>query len=576
MRSESTSLSGTSPAGPQAAPGRRIAWLGSARTWIGIHGAGLRLGALFWIAYVFADPATSLFAHPRFGVQPWSPHPALAVALVAHGGSAYAPVVLAAVLGVWLLTPGASLDPVPLLAAFTLAATYWAAGLALRRWSRWGGPEIGPRDVNVLLLVGLAASICGAAVEALAQVASTALDWSALPLLGFRLFIAGLLGLVILVPVLMLAASGAWRGYRARMPGAAAARDVLLFVLALGALLILVFGMRPLDEFRMSYLLFLPMIVVAMRHGLVGVATANPLVQLGLLGALTLIGTRPGIAFEFQLLVLTLAIAALYLGALSDERQRSAARIAGHERALREHGRALADAQRVAATAELAAALAHDLSQPLSAIGTYARASRVLAEKGASEHARLGETLEQISQESARAGQYLRRMREFFRTGAMQEERVEVGALFDRTHAQLRERLVLAQIEWRVTIEPGLPAVCADAVQAGAVLGNLVGNACDALDAVSGWRQIHLRAYRAPIDPGAERAKVRITVQDTGPGVPAELRPRLFKPLATSKANGMGLGLALSRSIAERMNGALWFDAQTERTTFCLDLPVHG
>jgi two-component system C4-dicarboxylate transport sensor histidine kinase DctB len=67
---------------------------------------------------------------------------------------------------------------------------------------------------------------------------------------------------------------------------------------------------------------------------------------------------------------------------------------------------------------------------------------------------------------------------------------------------------------------------------------------------------------------------VRITVQDSGPGVPAELRSQLFKPLATSKPHGMGLGLALSRSIAERLGGAVSFDAASTLTTFHLDLPT--
>jgi nitrogen-specific signal transduction histidine kinase len=68
---------------------------------------------------------------------------------------------------------------------------------------------------------------------------------------------------------------------------------------------------------------------------------------------------------------------------------------------------------------------------------------------------------------------------------------------------------------------------------------------------------------------------LRITVQDNGPGVPAELRSQLFRPLATNKPHGMGLGLALSRSIAERLGGALSFDAADRLTTFHLDLPTH-
>ncbi|HXW65654.1 MAG TPA: ATP-binding protein, partial [Burkholderiaceae bacterium] len=306
---------------------------------------------------------------------------------------------------------------------------------------------------------------------------------------------------------------------------------------------------------------------------LFGIATTIPLAQLGLLGALTLAGMRPGTAFEFQLLMLTLAISTLYLGALSDERQRSAARIAGHERTLRERDRALAETQRIASTAELAAALAHDLNQPLSAIGTFARASQVLADRGEAERTKLIETLDQVVQESARAGQYLRRMRDFFRTGTMRLEPISVAGLVESTHAHVRDRLIRADIQWRCTIEPGLPAVSVDAVQIGAVLGNLVANACDALEGRLTWRQVHLKAFR--ITDGGD-CQVRILVEDTGPGVPAEVRQRLFTPLATSKPNGMGLGLALSRSIAERQGGRLWFDPDREMTTFCLDLRAYA
>jgi two-component system sensor kinase FixL len=538
--------------------------------WIQQHGAWLGLGALFWIAYALADSATSLFPHPRFGVQPWSPHPALAVALVAYGGAGYLPVVLLAVLCGWWFAPGGHLDAESILAAAAMAAVYGGGGLALRRWARWRSVEIRPRDVHLLLGVSLAVAILAAGIDGLRQVAAFELDASSLPLLVFRLFVANILGLVVLAPALLQWGAGAWRWqrWRASLP---VIRDALIFVVALAGLLVLVFGLRPLDEFRMSYLLFLPMIVVAMRYGLFGAAVAIPAVQAGLLGALTLIGTRPGIAFEFQLLMLTLAIAALYLGALSDERQRSAQRLAEHERALRERSHALAEAQRIASTAELAAALAHDLSQPLSAIGTYARASQVLSERGDAEHPKLVETLAQIAQESARAGQYLRRMREFFRTGSMREERIDVAALVAGIHAHFRGRLVRHDIQWHTSLEPDLPPVCADAVQVEAVLGNLVANACDVLADHVAWRQILIRAFRVP---GA--TTVRILVEDTGPGVPAEVRDRLFRPLATSKPNGMGLGLALSRSIMERQGGRLWFDAERGVTTFCLDLRAHA
>jgi two-component system, LuxR family, sensor kinase FixL len=276
-------------------------------------------------------------------------------------------------------------------------------------------------------------------------------------------------------------------------------------------------------------------------------------------------------AFEYQMLTLALALTSMYLGLLSSERERAAQRLAVRERELREQRTALSEAQRTAATSELSAALAHDLNQPLSAIGTYARAARLLAERNEPDRSTLLRTLDQISRESARAGQYVRRMRDFFRTGAMHSERLRVEDLIDRGRTHVRDRLERAGILFEASIEPGLPTLRTDTVQAGAILDNLLGNACDALAQAVPPRRIRVLAAR-PLD--AERPLVRITVQDNGPGVPAELRPQLFKPLATSKPHGMGLGLALSRSIAERLGGGLSFDVASSVTTFHLDLPT--
>ena len=537
-------------------------WLQRIRGWL--------LGGVLLAAYVLADPATSLFPHPRFGVQPMSPHPALALALLLPG-LAPAPALGAAVLVAWWLTAPSALQWTALPAALATVAVYALAATALRRWARWHQAQIGPRDVNVLLLVGLPLAGACALIEALRQISAPDLPATALPLLTLRQFVADTLGLVVLAPLAlrltgMRAPFAPWLRPRVL-------RDAAVFLTVLAALLYLVFGLQLLDDYRMSYLLFLPMIVVAMRYGVCGVAAALPIVQLGLLWALMHAGTRAGLAFEFQLLMVTLAVAALYLGALSDERQRAAARIAAHERTLRERGLALAEAQRLASTAELAAALAHDLSQPLSAIGTYASASQVLARRGPDAQPQLLDTLEQVARESARAGQYLRRMRDFFRTGVMHEECIAAAGLIEQALAHLHDRMVRGRIHCRVTVAADLPPISADAVHVGAVLGNLLGNACDALESTGEPR--HLIVLAAVV-PDADPPMVRISIEDSGPGIAEDLRARLFMPLATTKPNGMGLGLALSRSIAERQGGRLWYDAQAPRTRFCLDLRIHG
>jgi signal transduction histidine kinase len=532
----------------------------------------LLVALLFCVAYVAVDAATNVFTGTSMRSTPWNPQAALALALIATRGLRFVPAVAVAVFFGELLVRGTAPGITSVFSAAAVAAAYGAAGWALQRFTRWTRAEVTLRDLSVLVLIAFAASLAVALLLSLTHALAGTVSLQNLHVVSLQVVIGEALGLVVAAPALLLLASGAWRAESASTSGRGRlGRELLLFAAVLAAVLLVIFGLRPFDEFRLSYLLFVPMIVMAARHGLFGVALAVPLVQVGLIAALWFFDTQAATAFEFQALMLALALTAMYLGLLSSERERAAQRLAARERELREQRNALNEAQRTAATAELSAALAHDLNQPLSAIGTYARAARLLAEREETDRDTLFRALDQIASESARAGQYVRRMRDFFRTGTMHSERVPVGQLFDSAHAHLRDRLQRANIEYQSAVDDGLPPLRIDTVQVGTVLDNLLGNACDALADSPAPRRIRVTAARLA---SATQATVRITVQDNGPGVPIELRQQLFKPLATSKPHGMGLGLALSRSIAERLGGGLSFDAGNSVTTFYLDLPT--
>ena len=532
----------------------------------------LLAGIGFCAAYLLVDAATDIFAIAPMQWTPWNPQAALALTLVAVGGLRFLPVVVAAVLLSELLVRQAPAGIASVLSAVAIAGTYAAAGDIVKRVTRWTRAEVTLRDLSVLVLIAFASSLTVALLLTLTHVLAGTMALHLVHIVSLQVVIGEALGLIVAAPALLLLVSGAWRAEAASTMGRGhLGRDLLAFSVAVSLLLLLIFWWRPFDEFRMSYLLFVPTIVVATRHGLLGAAVAVPIVQVGLMCAVLLFAPQVATAFEFQMLTLALALTSMYLGLLSSERERAAQRLALRERELREQRTALSETQRAAATSELSAALAHDLNQPLSAIGTYARAARLLAERNDPDRSTLYRALEQISSESARAGQHVRRMRDFFRTGTMHSELVTVADLIDRGRAHLRDRLERAGIQFDTSIDPGLPPLRTDAVQAAAVLDNLLGNACDALAEAATPRRIRVLASRLP---GATRTLVRITVQDSGPGVPAELRSQLFKPLATSKPHGMGLGLALSRSIAERLGGAVSFDAASTLTTFHLDLPT--
>jgi len=572
----SASLAVSSAAKPPMPQESRIAAdvtpANSPRTLQGVFERPLLLAVLFCVAYVAVDAATNIFAGPPSRSTPWNPQAALALALIATRGLRFAPAVAVAVLLGELLVRDVPAGFATLFSTAAVTAAYCAGGWALQRFTRWTRAEANLRDLSVLVLIAFTTSLAVAVLLSLTHALAGTVSLQSLPAVSMQVVVGEALGLIVAAPALLLLASGGWQIDAAVTMGRGRlTRDLLLFTVVLVAVLLVIFGLRPFDEFRLSYLLFVPMIVIATRHGLFGAALAVPLVQIGLIVALSFFSTQVATAFEFQALMLALALTSMYLGLLSSERERAAQRLAQRERELREQRNALSEAQRSAATAELSAALAHDLNQPLSAIGTYARAARLLAGREAVDQDTLFRALDQIAAESARAGQYVRRMRDFFRTGAMHSESVSAAQLLDSAHAHLRDRLQRAGIEFESTIEPGLPTLRIDTVQVGAVLDNLLGNACDALTESPAPRRIRVAAGRFA---SGSRSLVRISVQDNGPGVPHELRPQLFKPLATSKPHGMGLGLALSRSIAERLGGELSFDAGSSVTTFHLDLPT--
>jgi signal transduction histidine kinase len=528
--------------------------------------------ALFVALYVLLDAAAYTLPAAPFAATPWNPHPALAVVLVIDGGIWYAPAVFAAVALAEVMVrdaPGTLLGTT--IACAGMAAAYVCAGLAVRRLVQvpWARATVG--DVARFVAVAAAGTLVAAALYVGGYQTDGTLDFAEAPRVLAHLWIGDLLGLAVLAPLLLLLAQSAWRHWRRldRAMRRVAVRDTVLLIAALAALLVVVFGVKPFDEFRMSYLLFLPMIAFALRYGLVGAAIGLPCAQLGFILSLVITDTLSTSAVEFQLLMLTLAITTLFFGALADERRRSVEILASRERELRVQQSALSHAQRSAAAAELAAALAHELNQPLSAIGTYASACRVLA-RNDNDREQLLNALERVAEESARAGQFVRRMRDFFRTGAAHVEHVEVPALVAAARDQVGDRLTRSRIAWRESIEASLPSLPVDRVQIGAVLGNLLGNAIDALSSSGPPRAIEVRARRVGNNA------VRIEVRDSGPGVPVEVRDRLFQPMSTSKPEGMGLGLVISRTIAERHGGRLWLDTESHQTNFCLELPIDS
>ena len=220
------------------------------------------------------------------------------------------------------------------------------------------------------------------------------------------------------------------------------------------------------------------------------------------------------------------------------------------EAQLRERDTALARAMRFAVAGELASALAHELKQPITALASYLRAAQIMAAPGAGDE-RLAVTLDKAVSEAERAGAVLQRLRNFYLGGPGRSTRFSLAEMCGSIAHSLDERLAANEVTLVIDIDAGLPAVETNATHLEIVLQNLLANAIDAVCTQgAARRRIELRARAAD---GA----IVIEVEDSGPGVAPEGLPRLFEPLNTTKPDGMGLGLAISRSLLSAQGGEL-------------------
>ena len=209
-------------------------------------------------------------------------------------------------------------------------------------------------------------------------------------------------------------------------------------------------------------------------------------------------------------------------------------------------------ASRLSAMGQMASALAHELNQPLTAIINYVQACRRLlaAGRGASPE-RLQETMEKAVGQASRAGQIIQRMRQFIQKGETERQPEDVNKLIEEASALALVGAKESGIVVRMELSLELPAVLVDRIQIQQVLLNLIRNSVEAL-AASERREISIgSSYRG--GPTLE-----IAVSDTGPGLDEAVTKQLFQPFVSTKSNGMGLGLSISRAIVDAHGGRLW------------------
>ena len=503
----------------------------------------------YLVAYVALDWLSYVHPFDAFGITPWSPPTGLSFALIIVFGREYLP---------WLFVAPVLADavvrglPLPLSAelatSLILGGGYSIATCLLLLPRHRFDPTLATRSSLLLLL---AVAVISTALVTIAYVGmlgiSGLLPREALRAAALHFWVGEIIGVTVLTPFLLLVATRRWT---LRPTG-----ELLATLVAILAALGIVFGLTDTYRFQLFYLFFLPIVWTAVRFGLEGVSVALVTTQVGLIAAMYFTEPDAGRVAAYQALMAVLALTGLAVGVLVSEQQRT-------RRQLRINQEALNRALRLSTMGEFAAALAHEINQPLTALANYAR----LAQEAKSIEAASG-TLRRINAQVDRLAEVVRRLRNFIQMGHTEVHVVPVHRLLERALSYCDAELELHNVRAELAIDPGLPDVRVDERQIEQVVVNLVRNSAEALAAAG------RPDGRIAIEAVREGKSVAIRVRDNGPGFDPDLLDRASMPFTTTKEDGLGLGLALARSIIEAHGGRLAISSTPGGAVVAFTLP---
>ena len=211
----------------------------------------------------------------------------------------------------------------------------------------------------------------------------------------------------------------------------------------------------------------------------------------------------------------------------------------------------LTHVSRLATVGEMSGGIAHELNQPLTAVANYAQACDRLLGMPDPDIEEIRGALKQITAQAVRAGDIIRRLRSLARNDVVKRVPTDVNAMIGELTELISLDSKTHEVSYKLELAQDLPAACVDRAQIQQVILNLVRNAIEAQAECSGKRELVISTLGVP------DGDIEITVCDNGPGVLQSIAPRLFDPFCTSKPHGIGLGLAISRTIVKSHEGSL-------------------
>jgi two-component system, LuxR family, sensor kinase FixL len=543
------------------------------REWLQLHSpehaSKWAAAALYLAAYIVLEWASFIHVHKGLPITPWDPGLGVAFALMIRGGPLYGLILFAGMVVAETLVLQNDVDwPIDIGVAAITALSYTSVAALLQRWFRIDADLIHLRDVLILLAAGLAGAVLDTVLLSAYLLAVGQFDMHDVAQVARPLLIGDTIGIAVVTPIVL----------RFRVQPRVQTHRLLsltpegaLYFCMIGAALWLIVGSEGAHGFRLFYLLFVPVVIAAVRHGLDGACFSLAVTQFSLIGLLHFSGYDAGAFTEFQTLALVLTVTGLIVGVVVSERRNSDRMARDAQARLVERQAEAALVARVNLVSGMASALAHEINQPMTAARALGRSAQLLLRTPGGDLPRADNNLATMLTHIDHAGDIVRRMRNFIRRGHPHVSTINTRDMLEEAMTLAHAEASARQVRVDLDAPDDLPDLHGDRVQLEQVVLNLVHNAVDAIATAGqsdGRVYVVARRYQAP-------PRVEVGVLDNGPGIEGELAGRLFDPLATTKQDGLGLGLSICASIMEAHGGRVWLHSgRPGATEFRFSVPT--
>jgi two-component system, LuxR family, sensor kinase FixL len=547
---------------PKKAPTSMGEWIRTMRPAapLTFDGRQLVAGLTYLVAYVALDRVSILQSDAQLGITPWNPSTGLSFALILFFGRQLIPLLFAAPFLADIVNRQVFLPwPAEVTSVVAIGGGYSVALLFLTGPKARFDPQLSSmRDLARLIFTTAAAAAFVAVSYVSLTVGVGLLPGNQFVAAALRYWIGDIVGVLALAPFALFALTG-----RRMLP---LSLESVLQCAAVVVAVTMVFGLSEEQKFQLFYVLFLPVVWMAVRNGVEGASAGILLTQIGvILGVAVVHGERPELV-ALQSLMLGLTVTGLIAGELVTERRRM-------ESQLQMQRESLAGLTRLGSLGEMAAAVAHEVNQPLMAAGTYARLVADAVGAGTGNADEVVETAKKAVAQVDRAAEVIRRLRALVRLDRSSRAPVSLERIVKETLDLCRSDLERAGVTSRTVVPSELPMVMVDILQIEQVLLNLVRNSLEAIGESRNPRgTVSIEARWPQGQTNGQFAE--IAVIDTGPGFSRDYLENGILPLSSSKADGLGIGLPLCKTIVEAHGGRLWLDASVRGAAVRFTLPV--